>query len=137
MNPLEKTLKLYHKIPWFFQKITPNIQPNEYILQLNQKTNTSFLRYLSPTTFSLEIAKKYKEQFLFAFPMETTTGMAFTSFFAIDHDMLMQISPGMDKNDDIICGVAFHTNNPEKYMKMLDENKKFIITDTPTAGFAK
>ena len=137
MTPIDKLLKLYYEIPWFFQKITPNVAPNDYILQLNQKTNTSFLRYSCPNALSLPFIQKYKEDLLFAFPVDTAGGRAFTSFFAIGDNMLMQVSPGMDKNENIVCGVSFHTNNPEKFVKMVEENAEFIIFDEPTAGFLK
>lgn len=139
MNNTQKTLEIYNRIPWLFSTDTPQIAPDDYILQLCKKTNTSFLRYIIPNVFKLECLEQdhIKDSFIYTYPAQAEGGLAFTSFFGPAPGVLLVATVGKTQTDVWITSIQVHTNNPKNYFDFIINNMSFIHEETRSVGFVK
>jgi hypothetical protein len=138
MNQTEKILPLYDKIPWLFAKPHCNIPPNDYILYLNKKMDITFLRYTCPDMYRITLLDDMRDNLIFTFPVDIPQGgLAFSALFGIDRETIIQVSPGIAKDGELVTSIICHCSIPNKYFEFLKNNMKYIFEPNKnTFGFA-
>lgn len=124
----EKMCEIYAERPWLFNKETPNMQFNEYILQLNKKTDSAFFRYSCPNIFSAKILDQYEENLIWSAPIEEKLSLGYISVFGINPNTVLLAQIGKNMNNDTICAIGVHTNHPVQYFYFLATNKEYIVS---------
>ena len=119
-------LSMFLAKPWLFDKDTPNIQFNDYILQLNQKTNTAFYRYKNPHLFNADVLDLYKNNLIWTAPFESSVGIGYMSIFGINPNTVLISNLGVI-NDAMVASIDVHTNNPKNYFQFVAETKSYCM----------
>jgi len=119
-------LSLFLSKSWLFDKDTPNIQFNDYILQLNQKTNTAFFRYKNPHLFNADVLDLYKDNLIWTAPFESSSGMGYMSIFGINPHTVFLSNLGVI-NETMVVSIDIHTNNPRNYFQFMADTKSYVM----------
>lgn len=138
MANIGPSLELYKLIPWYFEKEHYNIQPNEYLLQINKKSDSAFLVYVCPCHFDIKILEKYKNFLIWTYPtINSENRQAYCSLFAIDPNTILEITPMRHNFTKYVVAIRVHTNKPKFFFSFIEENSSFEYEEKPrNVGFS-
>ena len=125
-------LDLHDRIPWFFKGTTPDIDINEWIIEQNKRTKSSYLKYSTMNPYKLDVIEKIKDAHIWTLPLLVGNYSALTGIFDWNGTILtMSVS---QYNDEWICFASIHANSSSKlfdfirvfaaYEIDMDESKK-------------